>query len=150
MSEDWTLILKVFCFLTNDGDLIHALTHPRYQIKKVYTVKIERALEKAEIQKFIEGIESDGQILHAGSVSNISEQLDDRKQFWYEVVLFEGKNRQIRRMLESLGILISKLRRVQFGSVKLDDLKSGYYRFLTEKEINALKNSGYKNQGINA
>lgn len=131
--------------LTNDGDLIHALTHPRYQIKKVYAVKIERTLEKAEIQKLIEGIESDGQTLHAGSVRNISEQLDDRKQFWYEIVLFEGKNRQIRRMLESLGILISKLRRIQFGSVKLDDLKTGEYRFLTEKEISALKNSGYKN-----
>lgn len=130
--------------LTNDGDLIHALTHPRYQIKKVYMVKVERALEDSEIKKLLEGIESEGQLLRAGSVRDVSESIDDRKQYWYEIVLYEGKNRQIRRMLEAIGILISKLRRVQFGSVKMDKLKTGEYRFLTEREIGALKSAGYK------
>jgi 23S rRNA pseudouridine2605 synthase len=130
--------------LTNDGDLIHALTHPRYKIKKVYNVKVERMLEDSEIKQMIDGIVSDDQILHAGSIQDISEVIDDRKQYWYEIVLYEGKNRQIRRMFESLDILISKLRRVQFASVKLDDLKQGEYRNLTEREIGALKNAGYK------
>ena len=131
--------------LTNDGDMIHALTHPRYRIKKVYNVKVERQLEEFEIKKLMDGVESNEQILHAASVVDISEEIDDRKQYWYEIVLYEGKNRQIRRMFESMDILISKLRRVQFASVKLDDLKLGEFRYLTEREIGALKNAGYKN-----
>jgi 23S rRNA pseudouridine2605 synthase len=131
--------------LTNDGDLIHALTHPRYRIKKVYNVKVERKLEESEIKKLIDGVESEGQILHAASVVDISDEIDNRIQHWYEIVLFEGKNRQIRRMLQSMDILISKLRRVQFGSVQLDELKVGEYRHLTEREIGALKSAGYKN-----
>lgn len=131
--------------LTNDGDMIHALTHPRYRIKKVYNVKVERELEEFEIKKLIDGIESQDQVLHAASVVDISEEIDDRQQHWYEIVLYEGKNRQIRRMMESMDILISKLRRVQFASVKLGDLKAGEFRYLTEKEIGALKSAGYKN-----
>lgn len=131
--------------LTNDGDLVHALTHPRYKIKKVYHVKIERSLEKREIEQLLDGVESEGQILHAGAISEISDKSEDRKQFWYEIDLFEGKNRQIRRMFESLGILIGKLRRVQFGSVKIGDLKPGECRTLTDREIAALKSAGYKN-----
>ncbi len=132
--------------LTNDGDLIHALTHPRYRIKKVYAVKVDRELTKDEIDRLLDGVESEGQLLSAGSVENISDQIDDRKQFWYEIVLYEGKNRQIRRMLESIGVLISKLRRTQFASVKMEDLKYGEFRHLTEREIGALKSAGYKVQ----
>jgi pseudouridine synthase len=130
--------------LTNDGEMIHALTHPRYKIKKVYHVKIDRKLESEEIESLLEGVESEGQLLKAGAVSEISEYEPDRKQFWYEIVLYEGKNRQIRRMLEALGVLIGKLRRVQFASVKLGTLESFQYRHLTDKEIAALKSAGYK------
>jgi len=130
--------------LTNDGDLIHALTHPRYKIKKVYHVKLERELAKEEIKALLDGVESEGQLLHAGAIENVSENIDDRVQYWYEITLYEGKNRQIRRMLESIDVLISKLRRVQFASVRLENLPSGEYRHLTEKEIGALKNAGYK------
>lgn len=129
---------------TNDGDLIHSVTHPRFKIKKTYRVKLQRKLTQEEIAQLIRGIESDGQILHAGAVRDISEPSVDRRQFWYEVDLFEGKNRQIRRMMEALGVNISRLRRIQFGSVKLDDLMLGEIRPLSQKEISSLKNSGYK------
>ena len=132
--------------MTNDGDLIHALTHPRFQIKKVYTVKIDRRLTSQERQKLIDGIESEGQVLHAGDVREISPAVTDQRQFWYEIDLFEGKNRQIRRMLEALGIQVSRLRRIQFGTVRLGELKSGELRELSLREIGGLKNTGYKSK----
>jgi 23S rRNA pseudouridine2605 synthase len=130
--------------LTNDGDLIHALTHPRFQIKKVYRVKIDRPLSDKDRQMLIEGVESNGQILHAREIREISEMTAQRKQFWYELDLYEGKNRQIRRMFEALGIMVGRLRRIQFGSVKLGEMKPGEIRLLSEREISSLKNSGYK------
>jgi len=128
--------------LTNDGDLIHALTHPRFAIKKVYRVRIGRQLDQADIKKLIDGVESEGQLLRAASV-NVIDVKDD--QHWYEIALMEGKNRQIRRMLEGVGHEVRRLRRVAFGSVKLGDMKAGEYRELTPRELGGLKNAGFKN-----
>jgi len=130
--------------LTNDGELIHALTHPRFHIKKVYMVKLDRQLEQSEIKRLLDGVESEGQMLHAGAVREITVSSPERVQFWYEIDLYEGKNRQIRRMFEALGILVGRLRRIQFGSVKLGEMQSGEIRRLTEREIASLKNTGYK------
>jgi len=130
--------------LTNDGELIHALTHPRFHIKKVYMVKLDRQLEQSEIKRLLDGVESEGQMLHAGAVREITVSSPERVQYWYEIDLYEGKNRQIRRMFEALGILVGRLRRIQFGSVKLGEMQSGEIRRLTEREIASLKNTGYK------
>ncbi len=127
--------------LTNDGDLIHALTHPRFRIKKVYLVRTGRALVQQEIERLIQGVESEGQLLHAAEVKSVDVKDD---QNWYEITLFEGKNRQIRRMLEVLGHEVRRLKRVQFGTVRLGDLKGGQFRELTPREIGGLKNAGYK------
>lgn len=130
--------------LTNDGELIHALTHPRFKIKKVYRVKIDRVLTDNEKKMMVDGIESDGQLLRAGEIREIPSLTADRKQFWYEIDLYEGKNRQIRRMFEALGVMVGRLRRIQFGSVKLGEMQPDEIRRLTEREIAALKSSGYK------
>jgi 23S rRNA pseudouridine2605 synthase len=132
---------------TNDGDLIHAVTHPRYSIKKVYQVKIDSELTQEHIDRLIEGIESEGQVLHAGAVRNVTLPMDDRKQFWYEVDLFEGKNRQIRRMFDVLGIKVGRLRRVRFSCVKIGDMQPGMIRKLTSSEIAGIKATGYKVKG---
>lgn len=129
---------------TNDGDLIHALTHPRFKIKKVYQVKAERQLTQEEISRLLAGVTSDDQLLRAGAVRSLSVPEPGRVQFWYEIDLFEGKNRQIRRMFAVLDILVGRLRRVQFGSVKLEGLGVGEVRPLTPKEVAALRNSGFK------
>jgi 23S rRNA pseudouridine2605 synthase len=128
---------------TNDGDLIHAVTHPRYSIKKVYRVKVSRKLTDDEIERFRNGVESEGQLLRAGDVQEVSEPLEDRKQFWYEIDLYEGKNRQVRRMMEAIDVQVGRLKRVRFGCVKLEDLPSGAVRKLTEKEISGLGAAGY-------
>jgi len=127
--------------LTNDGDMIHALTHPRFRIKKIYMVRTGRSLDKVDISKLLDGVESEGQILHAASVDAVDVKPD---QYWYEIALFEGKNRQIRRMLEGIGHEVRRLRRTAFGSVRLGDMTAGEYRELTPREISGLKNAGFK------
>jgi pseudouridine synthase len=129
--------------LTNDGSLIHALTHPRYHIKKVYDVRIDKKPQDSDIAHMTGvGVESEGQILRAGSIrDNGSEGL-----FWCRVELYEGKKRQIRRMFEALGYTIIRLRRVQFASVKLDDLPVGAVRELSSREVAALRAAGFPHE----
>ncbi|MGA3050939.1 MAG: pseudouridine synthase [Chitinispirillaceae bacterium] len=123
---------------TNDGSLIHALTHPRYNIKKVYHVKLDRALTREDQDRLGTGIESEGQVLHAGEVRTVPSG-----KFEYEVDLYEGKNRQLRRMFEKLDYKIMRLIRIRFASVRLADLRPGAVRPLTSREIAALKSAGY-------
>ncbi|MGB7570011.1 MAG: pseudouridine synthase [Chitinivibrionales bacterium] len=129
--------------LTNDGDLIHALTHPRYRIKKVYEVRTNKKLSAGDAQKMIdEGITSEDQVLHAGDIHEIN--TDIHGEHWYEIVLYEGKQRQVRRMFEALGYQVIRLKRNQFASVKLGLLPLGAYRPLSEKEISALLSAGWQ------
>jgi pseudouridine synthase len=127
--------------LTNDGDLIHALTHPRFRIKKVYLVRTGRPLDEKDILNLLNGVESEGQLLRAFSVNPAEVKQD---QNWYEIALLEGKNRQIRRMLEGVGHDVRRLRRVAFGSVRLGDMKAGEYRELTLRELGGLRSAKFK------
>jgi pseudouridine synthase len=128
--------------LTNDGDLIHALTHPRFQVKKTYRVRVDKALKEEDARRMVEeGIESEGQLLHAGAVRQALSA--PAREFWYELDLYEGKNRQVRRMLEALGYQVRRLKRIQFGVIKLRDLSRGHARHLQEREVKGLKNLGY-------
>lgn len=132
--------------LTNDGDLIHALTHPRFHIKKVYRVRVDRPVMREDMERMVkEGIESDGQLLRAGAV-RLVEDPGGKDEHWYEVDLYEGKNRQIRRMFEGLNYKVQRLRRIQFGVIKLRGLRRGAYRPLMEREVKGLKNLGYQNR----
>lgn len=127
--------------LTNDGDMIHALTHPRFKIKKVYLVRTGREMSEKEIARLIKGVDSEGQVLHAAEVKPVQVK---EGQFWYEISLFEGKNRQIRRMLDVVGHEVRRLRRIQFGTVRLGNMKTGSFRELTPREIGGLMNAGFK------
>lgn len=130
--------------LTNDGRLVHALTHPRFHVKKVYRVRIDKPLAaQHQTQMIEEGVVSQGQQLHAGAIRKIHLQ-ETQNQYWYEIDLYEGKNRQIRRMFETLGYAIIRLKRVQFGVIKLRDLPRGQLRHLSEREVKGLMNLGYR------
>jgi 23S rRNA pseudouridine2605 synthase len=104
-------------------------------------VRTGRPLSEDDIKKLTVGVESEGQLLRAASVSAVDVK---DGQHWYEVALMEGKNRQIRRMLEGIGHEVRRLKRVAFGSVKLGGMTAGEYRPLTEREIGGLKNAGFK------
>jgi 23S rRNA pseudouridine2605 synthase len=124
--------------LTSDGALIHALTHPRYHIKKVYNVNIDKKLTDSDRDRFLGGIESEGQLLRAGGVKRIAAPGN-----WYEIELYEGKNRQIRRMFEALSYQVLHLQRTKFAAVKLGDLGVGKIRPLNDREIAALMAVGF-------
>ena len=132
--------------LTNDGAMIHGLTHPRFHIKKIYRVRTERPLDNEALRRMThEGVESRGQVLHAKAVKPVPSPHGGRRgEHWYEVHLLEGKNRQIRRMFESLSHRIVRLKRVRFGPINLGNQKRGSIRELTEEEIEALRRVGYR------
>jgi pseudouridine synthase len=128
--------------LTNDGDLVHRLTHPRYHVKKSYRVQIDKPLSDEHARVMVdEGVVSEGQRLHAGAVRPVSGA--PVREHWYGVDLYEGKKRQIRRIFDGLGYRVIRLIRLQFGVVKLDGLLPGEVRPLTEREVAGLKKLGW-------
>lgn len=122
--------------LTNDGDLTKKLTHPKFGVKKIYNVTLDKNVSQADIHHLIEGFElEDGftkadVAVHAGTGK-------DRKQVGIE--LHSGKNRIIRRMFEHLGYTVTKLDRVYFAGLTKKELSRGQWRFLTETEVNLLQ-----------
>jgi pseudouridine synthase len=121
--------------LTNDGELAEKLSHPRYGHEKEYKVMVENGVMEADevLARFREGIdirEDDGKV----KVKKIS----CAKSNIYNIVLTEGKKRQIRRMFGVLGIEVYDLKRIRIGSLELGDLKEGTWRDLEKKEINSL------------
>ncbi len=121
---------------SNDGDWIERLTHPRHQTRKVYRVTADFPLTKAQIALLVgPGIESDGEILHADDI-----RADGPGRWLF--TLSEGKNREIRRMLESFGNRTRRLQRIAIGELKLGTLPVGKWRFLSPKEVAAAQNNG--------
>ncbi|KAB8138375.1 rRNA pseudouridine synthase [Gracilibacillus oryzae] len=129
--------------MTNDGDFANLLLHPKYQLDKEYIVKTKGIPTKENLQKFKKGIHSDGDILKAKQVKIMS--IDKKKQTAIlKIILHQGKNRQIRRMFESIGHPVLKLRRERFGILTLEDLQPGEHRKLTPHEVDQLIKSAKK------
>lgn len=123
--------------LTNDGELTNKLTHPKHNISKTYLVNINSNITKKELETLQKGVVIDGYKLHECKifVKEISEG-----QTKMEVVIFEGRNREIRKMFESIGKKVVFLKRIKIENLSLGNLKRGEYRPLTKKEIDYLKN----------
>jgi 23S rRNA pseudouridine2605 synthase len=122
--------------MTNDGDLAMNLTHPRYGVPKTYYVLVAGKPTAEDLQKLLDGVWlSDGKV-KARSVKRIKSQGNGT---WIRVVLTEGKNREIRRMLAKLGHKVMRLKRIAIGPVKLDKLPKGKARRVSEDELKALR-----------
>jgi len=122
--------------LTNDGELAYRLTHPRYKVAKTYLVKVKGNISPEAQQRLREGVVLEDGPTQPAQVSVVRE---GKGTTLLEVTIREGRNRQIRRMCETVGYPVSALQRVSFGPLKLRDLPTGQYRFLTKAEIAALK-----------
>jgi 23S rRNA pseudouridine2605 synthase len=122
--------------LTNDGDLTKKLTHPKFGVKKIYNVTLDKNVSQADIHHLIEGFELEDGFTKA-DVAVHTGTGKDRKQIGIE--LHSGKNRIIRRMFEHLGYTVIKLDRVYFAGLTKKDLARGQWRFLTEKEVGMLQ-----------
>lgn len=124
--------------LTNDGDLTKRLTHPKFGVKKIYRVSLDKNVSKIHLQHLIDGFELEDGFTKADVAVYAGNGLD-RKEIGIE--LHSGKNRIIRRMFEHLNYRVIKLDRVYFAGLTKKDLARGQWRFLTETEVNLLKMS---------
>jgi 23S rRNA pseudouridine2605 synthase len=117
--------------LTNDGTLAYRLTHPRYAVAKVYRAKLRRALSEADLRGLAEGL-----VLADGRTAPARVRRLGAREF--EIVLGEGRNRQVRRMAEAIGNEVVALRRVRFGPIGLGALAEGRGRRLSAEEVASL------------
>lgn len=121
--------------MTSDGDFANKLTHPSTHIPKTYRVTIRPSIDDGKILQMREGMMIDGRKTAPADVTILSEE-DNRVIL--EIVLYEGRNRQIRKMCEALHLEVARLKRVAVGTLKLGMLKPGKWRELTEREIELL------------
>ncbi len=121
---------------TNDGEMAKKLMHPKFQIKKIYHVYLDKNLTKNDFQKIAEGLELDDGFIRPDGLAYVAD-VNDKKQVGIE--LHSGKNRIVRRIFEHLGYRVVKLDRVVYAGLTKKDLPRGKWRFLTEKEIIFLK-----------
>jgi 23S rRNA pseudouridine2605 synthase len=121
---------------TNDTDFANALLDPATHVAKTYHVQMDRIADQAVLDALAKGVEHDGEFLRARTVRMLRE---GEKNSWLEITLDEGRNRQIRRMLEALGIECLRLLRVSIGNLALGTLEKGAVRALTEAEVQDLR-----------
>ncbi len=124
--------------LTNDGDFAQRMQHPRFQMPKVYRVKIQGRLSKEEIKQLGKGIKLADTTFKPENMQ--IEKFND-KSCWLQLTLREGKNRVIRRGFEAAGYRVARLVRKSVGAVELGTLQAGSWRYLTKKEISQLLNN---------
>ncbi len=122
--------------LTDDGELTNALTHPKGQVPKIYRVKIKGKIDSVKLEILNSAMEIDGLTLLPAIVKITEEHANFTL---LEMTLFEGKNRQIRKMCASLDLVVMGLRRIAIDSLTLGGLPVGKWRHLTDNEINSLK-----------
>ena len=125
--------------LTNDGELANKLMHPSSEIEREYAVRVLGEVTDDDIAHLKEGVALDDGMAHFDNVRYVGGQ---GANHWYHVTLKEGRNREVRRMWESLGITVSRLSRVRYGLVKLPRWqKSGRWEDMEEKDMLALYES---------
>ncbi len=122
--------------LTNDGELTARLTHPRYQVAKRYLVRVPGAVDREALRQLRSGVPLDNHLTAPAQVRVLKGQEGFTDLL---IGIHEGRNRQVRRMLEAVGHKVSRLRRVQLGPLRLGDLPRGQWRELTAQEVGALK-----------
>lgn len=122
-------------FYTNDGEFALRLTHPRYGIRKKYLVTVKGEVTPDHIRTFLKGVYDEDEVLRAEQGRILK---NSHSYSLVELVLKEGKNREVRRMFESQSLEVERLQRVQIGPIKLGQLPKGKWRTLTAPEIKSL------------
>lgn len=123
--------------LTNDGDFIYKVTHPKHEIKKTYTVTIQGIVQNNEVEQLRKGVLIDDYVTKPAGVKILKTDID-KNISRLEIVIHEGKNRQVRKMCEAVGRKVLALHRSKIGNIGVKDLKLGEWRYLQKKEIQGL------------
>lgn len=120
--------------LTNDGDFVYKLTHPKHEITKTYNVTVSGIVTQEEIEQLKNGVKIDDYITRPAKVKIL--KIDSEKNISrIEIIIHEGKNRQVRRMCEAVGKKVIALHRSKIGNLSVKDLKIGTWRYLKKSEI---------------
>ena len=137
--------------LTNDGELAHRLTHPRYENEKEYLALVVGRPTEATMRRMRKGVKRDGEILRADAVERLGRLGPHTKvhgwkeapkgMVWLRITLHVGKKRHIRRMCAALGYSVRRLIRVRIGPLELGDLPVGKWRYLTKREVKRLRSA---------
>ena len=123
--------------LTNDGDLINELTHPSIKVPKIYIVTIDSKIQKNQLEQMAQGIEIEkGKIAYA----DITVLETDNKHTMMQITLYQGMNRQIRKMFEYFGYEVKSLKRIQHATITLDGLRRGEFKPIKPQQIKELRN----------
>jgi len=123
--------------LTDDGDLANVLTHPRHGVAKTYSVKVRGTPDAPALERLRRGVSLDGRRTLPAKVAMTQRGPNS----WLEITIKEGRKQQVRRMFESQGHLVVKLRRIRYGGLELGDLAPGELRRLGERELERLRRS---------
>ena len=127
--------------LTDDGDFVYKITHPKHEIEKTYTVTIKGIVTNEEVQKLRQGVEIDDNgekyITKKANVRILKTDIE-KDISRLEIVIHEGKNRQVRKMCEAVGRKVIALHRSKIGNIGVKDLKIGTWRYLKKHEIEKL------------
>lgn len=118
--------------LTNDGKLGQFIQHPRYEVNKTYVATVSGKPSGRKLKQLEEGIVIDGHKTWPAKIRTIGRQ---QAESTIEIIIHEGKKRQVRKMLSAIGHPVKTLKRTAYGNLKLGDLKSGHYRYLKENDL---------------
>ena len=124
--------------LTNDGDFVYKVTHPKHEIDKTYTVTIIGKITKEDVEKLEKGVEIDDGYITKPAKVKILKIDEEKNQSRLSITIHEGKNRQVRKMINSIGKKVLALHRAKIGDIDVKDLKIGNWRYLKKNEIKNL------------
>lgn len=120
--------------LTNDGDFIYRVTHPKHEIEKTYNATVRGIITEKDVEQLRNGVKIDGYITKPAKVKILKID-NDKNLSRIQITIHEGKNRQVRKMCEAVGKKVLALHRVKIGNIDVKDLKIGEWRYLTQKEV---------------
>ena len=125
--------------LTNDGDFIFHVTHPKHEVEKTYTVTLRGKVTKEDVENLKQGVIIDEEYKTKPAKVRIMKIDEEKNISRLEIIIHEGNNRQVRKMCEAIGKKVIALHRSKIGNIGVKDLKIGEWRYLTKKEVESLK-----------
>ena len=125
--------------LTNDGDFTDEMIHPRNEIDKVYVARVKGIANKENLRPLTRGVTIDGKKTKPATYEILKVDVEKNRSV-VQLTIHEGRNHQVKKMFEAVGLLVDKLSRTQFGNLDVSGLRPGEYRRLNKKEISQLHN----------
>lgn len=123
--------------LTNDGDFVYKVTHPKHEVTKTYTVTLHGIIDVEAVEKLRRGVEIEDYVTRPAKVKILKTDIE-KNISRLEITIHEGKNRQVRKMCEAVGSRVIALHRSKIGNIRVKDLELGNWRYLKEYEVKSL------------